>query len=101
MKQNPQNLSSLDVPTNEDGTMKLNPGDDTSAKHPLIDSYYTDKRNVINNLNANIYAKVSLPFNISYQMNFSPRYEHHVVQIAHLIPQSETYLFWHPDLNES
>ena len=34
--------------------MKLNPGDDTSAKHPLIDSYYTDKRNVINNLNANI-----------------------------------------------
>ena len=30
---------------------------------------------MINNLNANIYAKVSLPFNISYQMNFSPRYE--------------------------
>ena len=63
------------IAIHEDGTMKLNPGDDTSAKHPLIDSYYTDKRNVINNLNANIYAKVSLPFNISYQMNFSPRYE--------------------------
>lgn len=61
--------------TNEDGTMKLNPGDDTSAKHPLIDAHYTDKRNIVNNLNANIYAKVSLPFNVSYQMNFSPRYE--------------------------
>ena len=70
-----QKLTPYGSPTNEDGTMKLNPGDDTSAKHPLIDSYYTDKRNVINNLNANIYAKVSLPFNISYQMNFSPRYE--------------------------
>nr|WP_302829676.1 TonB-dependent receptor [uncultured Bacteroides sp.] len=70
-----QKLTPYGTPTNEDGTMKLNPGDDTSAKHPLIDSYYTDKRNIVNNLNANIYAKVSLPFNISYQMNFSPRYE--------------------------
>lgn len=61
--------------TNEDGSMKLNPSDDTSSKHPLIDAYYQDKRNVVNNLNANIYAKVQLPFNISYQMNFSPRYE--------------------------
>ncbi len=52
----------MEVLLMKDGTMKLNPGDDTSAKHPLIDSYYTDKRNVINNLNANIYAKVSLPF---------------------------------------
>lgn len=41
----------------------------------LIDAYYTDKKMMTNNLNANIYAKVTLPYNISYQMNFSPRYE--------------------------
>lgn len=70
-----QKLTPYGSPYNDDGSMKLNPGDDTAGKHPLIDSYYTDKRNVINNLNANIYAKVSLPFNVSYQMNFSPRYE--------------------------
>ena len=70
-----QKLTPYGSPTNEDGTIKLNPGDDTSAKHPLIDAYYTDKRNIVNNLNANIYAKISLPFNISYQMNFAPRYE--------------------------
>lgn len=70
-----QKLTPYGSPTNEDGSLKLNPTDDTSAKHPFIDAYYTDKRNIVNNLNANIYAKVTLPYNISYQMNFSPRYE--------------------------
>lgn len=70
-----QKLTPYGSPFNEDGTIKLNPTDDTSAKHPFIDSNYTEKRNIVNNLNANIYAKISLPYNVSYQMNFSPRYE--------------------------
>lgn len=67
-------LTPYGSPTNDDGSMKINPTDDTSAKHPLIDAYYTDKRNVANTLNVNLFAKIKLPFNISYQMNFSPRY---------------------------
>lgn len=70
-----QKLTPYGSATNEDGSMKLYPSDDTSSKHPLIDAYYTDKRNIVNNLNSNIYAKITLPFNITYQMNFSPRYE--------------------------
>lgn len=70
-----QKLTPFGSATNEDGSMKMNPSDDTSSKHPLIDAYYTDKRNTVNNLNANVYAKVTLPYNVSYQMNFSPRYE--------------------------
>ncbi|WP_240052380.1 SusC/RagA family TonB-linked outer membrane protein [Bacteroides salyersiae] len=70
-----QKLTPYGSPTNEDGSLKLNPTDDRESKHPLIDAYYTDKKMMTNNLNANIYAKVTLPYNISYQMNFSPRYE--------------------------
>lgn len=69
-----ENLSPYGTPTNEDGSMKLHPTDDTAAKHPLIDAYYTDKHNVVNTMNSNIFAKLKLPFNISYEMTFSPRY---------------------------
>lgn len=70
-----QKLTPFGSATNEDGTLKLNPTDDRESKHPLIDSYYTEKKQTINNLNANIYAKITFPFDITYQMNFSPRYE--------------------------
>lgn len=43
--------------------------------NPFYDNKYTDRKDLYHSINANIYAKVSLPFGIEYQMNFTPYYE--------------------------
>ena len=42
--------------------------------NPFYDNTFRDRRTFTNTMNANIYAKVTLPFGIEYQMNFTPRY---------------------------
>jgi TonB-dependent starch-binding outer membrane protein SusC len=36
---------------------------------------FQERRRYYNTLNANLYATIKLPFNISYQINFAPRYQ--------------------------
>ncbi len=62
----------------DDGvTLRLSPVDDTGrgAKHSLYDMTFQSRRQFYNTLNTTLYAKIKLPFNISYQLNFAPRFE--------------------------
>ncbi|MBA4410519.1 MAG: TonB-dependent receptor [Bacteroidota bacterium] len=56
---------------------RISPVDDLGrgAKHPLYDMTFQTRRQFYNTLNTTLYATVKLPFNISYQVNFAPRYE--------------------------
>jgi TonB-dependent starch-binding outer membrane protein SusC len=63
---------------NDDGeTWRISPVDDLGrgAKHPLYDRRFQERRRFYNTLNTNLYATITLPFNISYQVNYSPRYQ--------------------------
>jgi TonB-dependent starch-binding outer membrane protein SusC len=70
------NLSPWGSEFNPDGTYKWRPNEEASGgNHPSYARSFTtrDKGSVtINNV---IFAKVSLPFGITYQANFTPRYE--------------------------
>lgn len=62
----------------DDGvTWRISPVDDLGrgAKHPLYDMTFQSRRRFYNTLNTTLYANIKLPFNISYQMNFAPRFE--------------------------
>ncbi|MDY3070408.1 MAG: SusC/RagA family TonB-linked outer membrane protein [Parabacteroides sp.] len=63
------NIDDLDSPYR-----RLPTGDRTPV-NPFYDNLYRDKKKMYHNLNANIYAKVSLPFGIEYQLNFIPYYQ--------------------------
>ncbi len=63
---------------NNDGeTWRISPVDDLGrgARHPLYDRRFQERRRFYNTLNTNLYATITLPFNISYQVNYSPRYQ--------------------------
>lgn len=69
------NLSPWGQPTNPDGSMKIYPTDDAvAAKHPLIDRAYTHKDYTYKSLDNILYAKVKLPFEIEYELRYSPRF---------------------------
>lgn len=69
------NISPWGQPTNEDGSYKIYPTDDgVAARHPLIDSYYTDRKYTYKSLDNVVYAKITLPFDITYELNYSPRF---------------------------
>ncbi|MGV8095414.1 MAG: SusC/RagA family TonB-linked outer membrane protein [Mangrovibacterium sp.] len=69
------NISPWGQPTNEDGTYKIYPTNDgVAAYHPLIDSYYTDRKYTYKSLDNVLFAKIKLPFDISYELNYSPRF---------------------------
>ncbi|MDO8952118.1 MAG: SusC/RagA family TonB-linked outer membrane protein, partial [Draconibacterium sp.] len=62
----------------DDGvTLRLSPVDDPGrgARHPLYEMTFQERRRYYNTLNANLYATIKLPYNISYQINFAPRYQ--------------------------
>lgn len=68
------NLSPWGQPTNPDGTMKIYPTDDAvAAKHPLIDRYYTTKDYTYKSLDNVLFGKITLPFNITYELRYAPR----------------------------
>ncbi len=61
----------------DDGvTLRLSPQDDSGAGaiHPKLAMNFTDRLHVINTLNANLFAKINLPFGITYQVNYDNRY---------------------------
>ena len=45
--------------------------------NPFYDNKYTDRKDMYYNLSNNLYAKVSLPFGIEYQMNYTPNLTWH------------------------
>ena len=51
------------------------PTGDATPVNPFYDNLYRDRKKMYSTLDANMYAKVSLPFGIEYQMNFTPHYE--------------------------
>ena len=62
----------------DDGTtIRISPVDDLGrgSKYPLYDKMYQNRRKIYNTLTNNLYAKVTFPLGISYQMNFSPRFQ--------------------------
>lgn len=61
----------------DDGvTLRLSPQDDPAVTaHPFLSPRYTDRMQKYANLTSTLFARVSLPFGISYQANFSPRLE--------------------------
>lgn len=56
---------------------RYSPQDDpgTGAKNPFSVPKYTDRQKKYYTLNSIIYAKMSLPFGITYTMNFTPEFE--------------------------
>ena len=69
------NLSPWGQPTNPDGTMKIYPTDDAiAAKHPLIDRSYTSKDYTYKSFDNVLFAKLTLPYEIQYELRFSPRF---------------------------
>ena len=69
------NISPWGQPTNDDGTYKIHPTNDgVAAYHPLINTFYTDRSYTYKAFDNVIYAKIKLPFNISYELNYAPRF---------------------------
>ena len=60
---------------NADGTMFI--GDDlpVGVRHPLYNKSFTKRQRFNNSLITSMYANVKLPLGITYQINFSPRFE--------------------------
>lgn len=68
--------SPLATPYDEDGNLKWYPHDDSGIEaNPFLNNAYRDKLNIINNLFANMYAELQLPFGFSYKVSFINRYE--------------------------
>ena len=55
--------------------LKKYPTTDRTPQNPFYDNLYRDRRKFTNVMNANIYARLTLPFGFEYQMNFIPRYQ--------------------------
>lgn len=50
------------------------PTGDVTPVNPFYDNLYRDRKDNYQKFNANLYAIVKLPFDIEYQMNFTPYY---------------------------
>ena len=61
----------------DDGvTIRYSSTDDPASIVPDYDRTFIDRRNVIRTWTNNIYAKIRLPLDISYEFNFAPRFEY-------------------------
>ena len=70
------NLSPWGSEFNPDGTYKWRPNEEASGgNHPYYAPSFTDRDKGSTTINNVIFAKVGLPFGITYQANFTPRFE--------------------------
>ena len=53
------------------------PTSDVTPVNPFFDNMYRDRKDLYHTLDANLYAIVSLPFDIEYQVNFIPYFQWH------------------------
>lgn len=62
----------------EEGNYKFRPNDENSGgNHPYYAPSLTDRRQKETTLNSTIFGKVTLPFGITYRLNFTPRFEYY------------------------
>ncbi|KAA6439040.1 SusC/RagA family TonB-linked outer membrane protein [Dyadobacter flavalbus] len=72
------NLSPWGSEFNPDGTYKWRPNEEASGgNHPYYAPSFTDRDKGSVTINAVVFAKIALPFGISYQANLTPRYEYY------------------------
>jgi len=70
------NLSPWGSEFNPDGTYKWRPNEEASGgNHPSYARSFTDRDKGSITINNVIFAKIALPFGISYQANFTPRFD--------------------------
>ncbi len=63
---------------NDAGTkLRISPVDDLGrgAKHPLYDMQFQERMRVYNTITNTLFAKLTLPLGITYELNFAPRFE--------------------------
>jgi len=61
---------------NDDGTYRARPaGNDNMTVNPFYEMQYISRDRGFTTLNSSLYAKVKLPFNITFQSTFVPRYQ--------------------------
>lgn len=63
---------------NDAGTaLRISPVDDLGrgAKHPLYDMQFQDRMRIYNTITNTLFAKLTLPLGITYELNFAPRFE--------------------------
>lgn len=80
--------------TDDSSGYRYSPNDDPGAgsRNPFNVPKYTERLRKYWTLNSSIYAKVSLPFGITYQLNFTPRFEWY----QNFNHQSSAYQDWAP-----
>jgi TonB-linked SusC/RagA family outer membrane protein len=72
------NVSPWGSEFNDDGTLRLSPQDlPAVARNPFIDASYTNRLQGYKTLISSLFANVTLPFNITYQLNFTPKFSWH------------------------
>ena len=63
---------------NEDGSYRRWPMDGSnSTSNPFYERSHIDRDKNYNTLNTNLYAKVTLPLNITFQTTFAPRFQYY------------------------
>ncbi|MDD4515831.1 TonB-dependent receptor [Massilibacteroides sp.] len=70
----PYGSNNIDDP---DSPYQRLPTGDVTPVNPFYDNQFRDRKDLYHTLNANMYAIVKLPFDIEYQVNFTPYYEWH------------------------
>lgn len=72
--------SPYSTPYNDDGTLAARPMGD-SHQVPSVNSFYNNSLSSLSRgtqtVTSNFFAKIKLPFNISYQFTFAPRYSYY------------------------
>ena len=84
----PYSLNLLDDPTAESLYQYMPNGLD--PHNPLYDRKFTDKRSLYQSLNANLFAKLQLPFGIEYEMDFIPYLQWHEYYL-HMSSEHRSY----------
>jgi TonB-dependent starch-binding outer membrane protein SusC len=75
----------------DNGALRLSPTDDlVGSKNPIYDRSFQNRLREYKTLINTLFANVTLPFGISYQLNFSPRFE----TLRHYNHQSSLHEEW-------
>ena len=76
---------------NDDGSYRRRPaGEDAMTQNPFYDMSFLTRDRTYITLNSSLYAKVTLPFNITFQSTFVPRFQIH----NYMNHQSSQHIDW-------
>jgi TonB-linked SusC/RagA family outer membrane protein len=78
---------------NEDGTYRRRPmGSENSSNNPFYEMSHVERDRTYTTLTTSMYAKIKLPFNITFQSTYSPRFLFH----NYMNHQKSTHIDWAP-----